>query len=162
LLVIDTNIAIALEKNAKGLPLHTGEQASLTSLTAMGDVELRIADTTIAEIKDGQIKFKELPISVARDSNEYKALLQELEQNTVGQSKGSADRSIVADIFCAKTEQGVMPLFATRDKGIYNALLRMTGVDPAKLGKSVPEAFSQGFTVTINSRTIKVVPIPNK
>lgn len=161
-LVIDSNIAIALEKKAKGLKLQAGEQASLDSLTAMGDVELRVADTTIAEVQGGQIKFKGLPVSIARDTNEYKALLRELEGNAVGRSKGAADRSIVADTFFAETEPGVTPQFATRDKGIYNALLRIAGVDPAKLGKTVPEAFPNGFTVTINGRTIQVMPIPNK
>lgn len=46
------------------------------------------------------------------------------------------------------------------DKGIYNRLLLMTGRDPAKLGKPVAEAFQAGFDVTVNGRTIIVLPLP--
>jgi hypothetical protein len=38
----------------------------------------------------------------------------------------------------------------------------MTGVNPAKLGKTVPEAYSGGFTVTIKGWTLKVIPLPRQ
>lgn len=133
----------------------------------MGDVDIRETDTTVAELErkeSDNLTFKDVPLSVDRTSPDYQALLQQLENNSVGGKppKGQNDRSIVADTFLAETEPGVTPKFVTQDKGVYTKLLEMAGTNPAKLGKSAPEAFPNGFNVTVNGRTIHVIPLPKR
>jgi hypothetical protein len=121
-----------------------------------------VADVAAGEIKTGSVQWRGLDLDVARKSTEYKKLVTVLDRYGVGRAKGVADRAIIADTFFAQTEPGAVARFATQDKGIYNALLRITGKNPAKLGKPVAEAFASGFEVTINGRTIKVIPLPTK
>ena len=73
-----------------------------------------------------------------------------------------ADRHIIADTFFAVTEPGVKPKLATQDSGIYNALAKRAGMDPAKLGAELPKVKPGGFDVTIHGRTITVVPLPKR
>jgi hypothetical protein len=167
-LVVDSNVLIAQAKQAKGLQLQSGEEALLKRLAQLGKKDLRASDTTKAEIqgKHPNLNPKGISISVSRTSPEYKALLKNLENPTqswtVGRNKGVADRNIVADAFFAKTEPGVIPQFATADKNIYNPLARRGGIEPDKLGKSIDSVYSKGFEVTINGRTIRVIPLPRK
>ena len=72
------------------------------------------------------------------------------------------NRIIVADAFFAKTKPGVTPAFATVDRGIYNPLLKIAGINPQKLGRPAPETFPNGFDVTINGRTLLVIPLPDR
>ncbi len=161
-LVIDSNAAIALQKQAMGLPLQAGELAIVNRLKAMGNVDLRVAGTTVAEIRAGQLTFKGFPLEVARSSKAYQDLLKILEQENLGGSKGIADRMIVADTFFAKVEPNVKATFATGDKGIYNKLYEISGGNTRSLGKPVSEVFPNGFDVTIQGRTIRVLPLPKK
>jgi hypothetical protein len=77
-------------------------------------------------------------------------------------SKGVDDRNIVADTFFAVCEPGVKPKLATQDKGIYNPLAERSGMNLAKLGAELPKVMPDGFDVTIQGRTITVVPLPRK
>jgi Bacterial SH3 domain len=160
--VIDSNAAIALQKQAAGLPLQAGELAIIKRLEAMGNADLRVAGTTVAEVRGGQIKFTGFPLEIARSSVAYQNLLKVLEKFNVGQTKGIADRMIVADTFFAKVEPGAKATFATMDSRIYNRLYEISGGDARLLGKPVSEAFPNGFNVTINGRTIRVIPLPKK
>lgn len=158
--VIDTQMAIALEKQAKGLPLQEGEKAMLARAKTLG--ELGVTDKTAAEAaaKNGNLSQKGVPISVERTSQAYQDMLAELAKDpAVGRAKGAADREVVADAFFAVTEPGAKPTLAVHDKGVYNPLARRAGVDPAKLGAPVAEKFPDGFDVTVNGRTIKVIPV---
>jgi hypothetical protein len=107
-----------------------------------------------------------MPTTVDRNDPAYQSLLQELETNNVGQAKGGVDRQIVADTFFAQTEPGVTPTFTTHDSGIYNKLAKIAfGFEPHPRhfeGKSLPDAYPNGFDVTISGRTIRVIPIPRK
>lgn len=114
------------------------------------------------EVKTGKVEWAGLDLTAKRSSKEYKQLLDVLDRYDVGAAKGAADRSIVADTFFSQTEPGVVPQFATGDPGIYNSMLRIKGINPAKLGKPVPAAFPAGFDVTTNGRTVKVIPLPKK
>ncbi|HLO32678.1 MAG TPA: hypothetical protein VK249_26260, partial [Anaerolineales bacterium] len=156
-LIVDENVMIALEKQATGKPLQPGEQALLDKLKGYDTSDLRVAGVVRAK---GGATIEQFNITVARDSTEYKGVLSELEKFSVGRAKGIEDRQIVCDAFFAKTEPGVKPVLLTHDKGIYNRLLLMTGKDPAKLGQPVAKAFPAGFDVTVNGRTITVVPLP--
>jgi len=158
--VIDTQLAIALEKQAKGLPLQEGEKAMIARAKSLGD--LRVTDKTAAEmaVKGGNSPQKGVPISVERTSQVYQDMLVELaKEPPVGRTKGVADREIVADAFFGVTEPGVTPRLAAHDPGVYNPLARRAGIVPEKLGASVPDKFPGGFDVTVNGRTIKVLPI---
>lgn len=161
-IVIDTNTAIALDKKAKGLEseMSPGEKAMVAKIEALGDVELRVADVTVTEMasKGGKVTQPGIAVTIDRTGKEYQDILQVLTDNKVGKAKGAADRAIVADTFFAVPEPGVTPTFATHDPGIYNNLARITGYEPAKAGP-VPQKFPNGFDVTINGRTIKVIPI---
>jgi hypothetical protein len=64
--------------------------------------------------------------------------------------------------FFAKSESGSIPRFATMDSGIYNKMLGISGVNPAKLGKEVFLVYPNGFTVTIEGQSIIVVPLPKR
>ncbi|WP_218079874.1 DUF6861 domain-containing protein [Anthocerotibacter panamensis] len=161
-LVIDSNVVIALNKLKQGLPLQAGEQALVNRFNTLGDVEVRLTDTTIAEVKDAKITFKEVPLTVQRTSPEYQAILQVLEKANVGKAKGVNDRAIVADVFFSRAEPGVTPKLATMDPGIFNNLAVIAGINPAKLGKSIPDIYPNGFNVTIQGRTIQVIPLPKK
>ncbi|MBD2014513.1 DUF4157 domain-containing protein [Microcoleus sp. FACHB-53] len=161
--VIDTNTAIALNKRALDpSSLQQGEKALLKRIDALEDIEIRIGDVAVGEVKTGTVQWKGLPLSVTRTSQDYKDLLDVLENpsHLVGRGKGVNDRLIVADTFFSKTKPGVKPTFTTHDPGIYNNLLRIKGELPEKLGKPVPQVYADGFDVTINGRTIRVLPLP--
>ena len=66
----------------------------------------------------------------------------------------------LTDVFFAKREAGVVPTFVTGDKSIYNKLATEAGIDLENIGgRTLPELKPDGFTVTIEKRTIKVIPI---
>jgi hypothetical protein len=50
----------------------------------------------------------------------------------------------------------------TADKGVFNPLAVLAGHNTAKLGTSVPNAFPNGFNVTVNGKSILVLPIKGK
>jgi len=86
----------------------------------------------------------------------------------VGGNKANSqiDRALIADTAFAIMEPGATPRFATADPDIYNSLARRAVnpkgsgemINQAKLGKSVPVIFSDGFDVTIGGNTIRVLP----
>ena len=141
-------------------------------LLAMGDVELVMPDGVVVEVANRQIIWNEkpvrqgMPIMVERNNPAYQSVLKELENNNVGQVKGASDRQIIADTLFARTEPGVTPTFTTHDSGIYNKLWKMAfGAEPHPRhfgGKTLPEAYPNGFDVTIQEKTIRIIPIPKK
>lgn len=160
--VIDANTAIALNKRSLGLPLQKGEQALLQRLDAIGATEYRVANVTAGEVKTGDVTWQGLDLTTKRASKEYKEVVGVLDRYDVGATKGAADRAIVADVFFSQTQPGVIPRFATHDPGVYNNMLRIKGVRPEKLGKSIADAFPAGFDVSINGRTVTIIPLPKK
>jgi hypothetical protein len=165
-LVVDTNVAVALDKRARGVPLQPGEELALARMQELGDVDLRVTDTTAGEtaVKGVSPTHKGIPISVERTSQAYQDLLAELARtpSPVGGFEGVNDRNIVADTFFAVCEPGVTPKLATHDPGIYNALARRAGMDLRKLGAELPKVKPHGFDVPIQGRTITVVPLPRR
>jgi len=121
--------------------------------------ELRVANVSVGEIAGSKLAVRGVPLEVLRESNEYRKMLSALEKLNLGGAKGAADRAIVADAFFARTERGAPRRLVTADKSVYNKLAEEAGLNPAKLGKPVPEAFPGGFDVTIDGRTLKVIPI---
>ncbi len=155
-LILDQNALIALEQRAGGDPLDAGRLATLEKLKGHEGADLRIPE---AVRKKRGATLEQFGITVDRDSVEYRAVLAELDTYRVGRAKGVEDRQIVADAFFANAAPGVKPVLLTADKGIYNPLLRMSGRDPAKLKASVSETFPDGFDVSADGRTIRVLPV---
>ncbi len=170
--VIDTQTAIALEKQSLGKELQEGEKAMVKRISEMGDVDLVMSDQATKEFANKTLDWNGKPVrkgmsmKINPDDEEFRSLLNELENNNVGQGKGSGDRQIVAETFFAPTESGVTPTLVTHDPGIYNKLWKISsGKEPHPRhfgGKSLTEALADGFDVTINGRTIRVIPIPKK
>ncbi len=157
--IVDELVNIALRKKSEGAWLQPGEKVIIDRLRNGTYTDLRLANVVHAK---GGSALQEFNITVSRNSVEYQNVLQRLAQERVGRTKGIEDRIIVADTFFAKVESGVKPVLITQDKGIFNSLLRISGVKPEKLGREVSLAYPNGFDVTINSRTITVIPIPGK
>ena len=158
--VLDSNAAIAFEKQALGQPLNTIEQLTVARVNTLGS-DLRVTDTVISE-SNLTTSFGRVPLEVDKTSSEFQSLLSKLEQpgQIVGGTSGVNDRQIVAETFFAGAESGVTPRLVTADRQIYNNLARIAGINPAKLGGStVPKSFPDGFNVTINGKTIRVIAI---
>src|SRR5262249_8899652 len=93
-IIIDSNTAIALMKDANPAlgPLNAGEKARVAYIKKLGPgVELRVANVTVGEIQGGVLVTKGMPITVLRDSAEYKSILQQLEAMKLGGGTGYAD-----------------------------------------------------------------------
>ncbi|MBI3299339.1 MAG: HEAT repeat domain-containing protein [Elusimicrobia bacterium] len=151
----DANAAIALERmqsDPDGLnPAHRA------SLARLGDSELRLTSQGFAETGYGGPGVV-APLTVSRTDPAYLAVIKVLETANLGQRKGNGDRATVADAFFTATSDGGPVTFLSADKSVYNTLARLGGIDPAKLGgKTVPSAYPDGFTVTVNGRTIRVL-----
>ncbi len=123
----------------------------------------------------------------AKRTGEYNKLLMELETGAVGETKGNEDRSMVADALFADTavEPGAtdddppshaVPQLATADKGIYNALMRMTqakdGASPLEpndykdagnreelLAELVKRTGARYFVPTVGGRSVVIHPL---
>ncbi len=163
--IIDSQTAIALGKDARGLPLQSGEQAMVKYVRDLPEgTELHVGNVSIGEVGADALKLKGLPLDVARDSPIYKKLMTELESLNVGGSKGAADRALVADAFFAKSDAGLVPQFATADRNVFNKLAKKANpaIDPAKLGgKKLSELYPNGFEVEVAGQKLRVIPIQN-
>jgi hypothetical protein len=158
--IIDSNTAIALLKDAEGLALQPGETAWVAHIKKLPPgTELRVANVSVGEIGAGKIAVRGLPLDVLRESTEYRRMIAKLEHLKIGGAKGAADQAIVADAFFARAEHGAARQLVTADKNVYNKLAEQAGINPAKLGKPVSKAFPSGFDVTIDGRTLRVIPI---
>lgn len=162
-LIIDENISIALEKRQAGKPLQAGEQKMLDKVDELGYSDLRVTDPTVQHrgAKGRPMAEPGMAISVERTSKEYTDIIQVLEKANVGGGKGQNDREIIADAFFAVAEDGVMPKILTNDRNVFNKMALISGYNAAK-AQPVAEAFPNGFDVTINGRTIRVIPVSNK
>ncbi|GAA6615865.1 hypothetical protein NUACC26_016630 [Scytonema sp. NUACC26] len=165
--VIDSQVSIALDKAARGEPLSVAEQSAVNWVARKRSTgtEIRETNTTVREVKtknENYQPFQKVPVTVDPSSPEYQAVIQELENNYVGgvPPKGQNDRSIVADTFFAESEEGVTPNFATQDTKVYNNLAKIAGIDPARTGQGVHQAYPNGFGVTVSGKTIHVIPLP--
>lgn len=162
--VVDSNIAIALRKRHElgEASLQAGERRMLERLERLGTGDVRLADRSVEEAaKKAQRGFttSSFPLTTTRDSAEYLALQQKLLDANVGAAKGAADREIVADLFFAKVEPGTVPRFVCFDGDVYKKLAKLGGIDPAKLGRPIADAYPDGFRVTLDGRSIDVIAV---
>ncbi len=167
--VIDSNVAIAFEKHYQRRLMNPYEQASFRwAQTNPFDTYL-IAEQTIAETFPGGLestlpfKVGKIKLEVSREDPSYQFIFSLLKRNNVGGHEGQADCTIVTDLFFAQTgTPDVIPTLATADRGIYTALMKMSGMDPMRVFGSAKPV--ESFLVTVvdrtgKRRTIKVIPI---
>jgi hypothetical protein len=165
-IIIDSNTAIALTKDADPalrLTMNDGEKARVAYIKALpSGTELRVGNVSVGET-GGALKLKGVPIEVMRDSPDYAKVLNRVATENVGGPEGFADQALVADAFFARTEPGVTARFLTADKKVVNRLAAIAKIDVQKLGgyKALVKQYgSAGFNVTIEGRTITVIPVP--
>ncbi|HEY0480293.1 MAG TPA: hypothetical protein VGD37_22395 [Kofleriaceae bacterium] len=164
--IIDSNTAIALTKDADPTlraTMNNGEKARVAYIKNLpAGTELRVGNVTVGEA-GGALNLKGVPIDILRDSPEYTNVLNRLAAAKVGKSGGFADQALVADAFFAKTEAGATARFLTSDTDIVNKLARIAGIEPNTIGGFrglVKRYGNTGFRVTIEGRTIAVIPVP--
>lgn len=162
-LILDTNLIDVLVLPLSSLsPKDVKFRATLLELIDEFKInDLRLANINIAEANehgdlvgtvlniDGRVlPWYGLPLEkgAQKRTGDYNELFKALEAENVGEAKGNEDRSMVADAFFAETD-GSVAQFATADKKIYNALMRMTSttasgtplaqaLDPAALDRA--------------------------
>lgn len=182
-----TEIDARAEEVGSTAPAKRNAWVYLASLSPKADV--RAAGAAHLETPTTGKERKGVPLDVAtRNDSQYVAILQAL--SVPGQeighpdATGSADRSIVADAFMANTGvdaqgQRKVPRFVTADSGIFT---RLAALNPATTPfyhrhkwyvPNHPQGYSSkaaavyaaygtsGFDVTINNRTILVIPNGN-
>jgi hypothetical protein len=168
-LIIDSNTAIALVKDADPAlrgTMHAGEKARVAYIKSLpAGTELRAGNITIGEVGSGVINVKGVPLEVARESAEYQKVLSTLAKEDVGAAKGFADRGLIADAFFAKTEPGAVSRLLTADQ---NAVKKLAGLATPKIDVNAIGGYpglvktygTSGFTVTIEGRTLTIIPVP--
>jgi hypothetical protein len=168
-LIVDSMVSSILDMKARGEKLQPGQEAMLKSLGRLDTSDLRVADRTVKERLDvgAVVPQHGVPVAVERTSQAYKDVVAELDRFNVGKGKGIKDREIVADAFFAITEDGVTPTFATHDGDVYKKLYSIKAAAeglPAigKLPKGVDELYAGGFTVTIEGRDLRVIPLSKR
>lgn len=167
-IIIDSNTAIALMKDADPAlkaTMNSGEIARVAYIKGLKPgTELRIGNVTVGEA-GGALKLKGVAIDVVRDSPEYVKVLDALDRGKVGGAAKFADKALVADAFFAKTEPGVTARFLSADQDAVNALARMASppIDVNRIGgfPGLLKSYGvSGFNVTIEGRTLTVIPVP--
>lgn len=143
--------------------MNDGEKARVAYIKSLpSGTELRVGNVSVGET-GGALKLKGVPIDVMRDSPDYAKVLNRIAAENVGGPEGFADQALAADAFFARTEPGVTARFLTADKKVVNRLAAIAKIDVQKLGgyKALIKQYgSTGFNVTIEGRTITVIPVP--
>jgi len=88
--------------------------------------------------------------------------LNKLAAEKVGKAGGFADQALLADAFFAKTEPGVTARFLTADQVVVKKLAGIAKISVVKEGGFaglVAKYGISGFNVTVESRTITIIPI---
>lgn len=161
--IVDTNIAISLDRAAQGLPLNQAQTMMVAAARRQGIV---ITDRTVEElsVRGGAQATAIVTREVASTATERGAIMADIEAAGIG--GGIADRQIVMQALLSETAPGVVPTFATADRGVINGLWRVSGMDPRRLGRyrTVAEflLYERGtntFEVVIRSRRLVVMPI---
>jgi hypothetical protein len=173
-LIIDNNITTAILKRENGVDISTLNKAEKNSLDFLDNklnADVRLTDTGASEALDGFSNLGSLTegieLTASRNSPEFQRMLDTLKNIKapngdllpVGRAKGKNDQLIVSEAFFSKGGQAT---FVTADRGVYNPLAVLAGYNPAKLGTSVPNAFPNGFNVTVNGKSILILPIKGK
>lgn len=189
--IVDSNIISAIAKGDR----QAGEAKWVAKLNHLArtsqkrneEFHLWVTDNTVLETtavqentKRGIVTVRDsgfptqtrrLPVTVSQESQEYKSIVQQLDDIGVGKTRSSAgvsDQEIVADIFFSDTRSGVTPTFVTADKGVFTPLCKLNpDCDKALKRGSMFDEFKSGFTVTMKDakgqqRVMNVIPFSGK
>ncbi len=161
--IVDSNIARAMDKASQGLPLQPGEQLMVEYAQQQGIV---VTDRTVAELaaRHGVQGTLNVGQEVVTTQAERQAIMDVLEGAGVG--GGVADRQIVQQAILTQTTGSTAPTLATADRGIINGLARIAGIRPDRLGRyrTIAEFLqyergSNTFEVVIEGRRLIVRPV---
>lgn len=76
-----------------------------------------------------------VPYNASRGSGKYDEVFNTMKEKKVGEHKGDADRSMMADIYMAEREEGAVAHFATADLGVAEEIGEESGkFNPRELG----------------------------
>jgi hypothetical protein len=163
--VVDSDVAIALDKAARGLALQPGEQMMVEAARGRG---ILVTSETVGKLgaRGGASATLRTTAEVPIPAAERQLIVDDLTRARVGGPSGWRDREIVTQALLAQTAAGATPKFAAHDRRVVNALARMAGIDPLRLGryKNIAEYLhytraAESFVVTIRGRSLEVVPI---
>ncbi|WP_437280983.1 hypothetical protein WME90_10615 [Sorangium sp. So ce375] len=146
-LVVDSNLVDALLEPPDQLPHNKRTaRAQIEELIREHDIkDLRLANVGVGETYQYDVIGKDFVTSDGESipwlgvpldrgargrKGDYEKGFEELEQRSVGEGKGSADRSMLADAFFSARTASAVPHFATNDQGILRPLLRFGGINP--------------------------------
>ncbi|VVD81301.1 hypothetical protein [Pandoraea anhela] len=140
-LALDTNTIEILLPTIKEVPdAMKYRREQLNDIIVNNDIQdIRLANMNVAELGEygrligrtldievlvgsvlsrRKLTFMGVPFSKNRAGGAYSRLFKELETKKVGENKGHADRSMMADLFLAEREEGHVPHFASADQGV--------------------------------------------
>jgi hypothetical protein len=132
----------------------------------MFEINLRrekYSDTKIKkpEFKTSYFGFPEDPEAIPV-REKVRSTLERLGLGKTNRSDGLSDQEILTEVFCAKAVDGP-PVFATADTGIYKVLFKQTPMaQVVPENKILKRYYPRGFDVTIEVRTIRVIPVPQR
>ncbi len=110
------------------------------NIAELGDYGRLIGRTLEVEVSETDIDTRKLaflgvPYSKSRSSRTYSEIFKRLEANKVGENKGHADRSMMADLFLAERKERQEPTFASADLGVGEEIGTKEGqFNPEALG----------------------------
>ena len=160
-IIMDANGAIALRKRANGEQLQEGHKRWVKHYDQYGkNADFRVTERAWRETarQGNPVVNRGIELTVSRASKGYKRLFKKLKK-----IRGEEDRQIVTDLFFMKVKPGDIPTFVTSDNKVYNRLYDLSahGKDTPtdKLGRPVADVYPNGFHVTLNGQTVKVIPL---
>ncbi len=178
-IVVDSNILISMDRVLKG-GAHDGNRRSYAYLVKLKKTAERhgenfhiwLTNQSAKEVALAQrvpAGTRIVPITVSRDSTEYKSVLKKLEEMNVGEQKAGSnkDREIISDLFFAKKRtDSTIPTFATADNGIIRPLCLLNPACTKIVSNKmlIKDRFPDGFEATLTdsfgqSRTIRIIAI---
>jgi Domain of unknown function (DUF4157) len=165
--IVDSNIAISLDRDARGLPLNDAQKMMVAEAKKQGIVVTPKTTQELGQGGHGPVQgviseTKEISIPAA----ERQAIVDELTQKGVGGPKGINDREVVTQALLAETSSSTTPTLATADNNVIKPLARIGGIDTARLGRyrNVAEYLkyernSDTFEIEVKGRKLKVRPV---
>ena len=165
--VVDTNIARALDKAAKDPSLDSLQDGEKRMVEYAKSLGVAVTPESIGELgKKGGVGAT---LSGTQEVTLPPAERQAIKNEVSAVVGGAGDREVVTQTLLAKAAPGVTPVFATADRGVINGLARLApppAIPVAKLGryKTVAEYLhyerkTDSFTINIRGRSMIVRPV---
>lgn len=82
-----------------------------------------------------------VPYHGSRNAGKYNEVIRKMEEMKVGETKGDADRSMMADLYLAQREDGAVPHFATADLGVGKKIVGAAGAKEGDQGEPAGPRF---------------------